>query len=55
MFHVTGFSGHGFMQAPAAGLLTAEIIGGKKPSIDISALAPERFKTDVTINETNVI
>ena len=55
MFHVTGFSGHGFMQAPAAGLLTAEIIEGKKPSIDISALAPERFKADVTINETNVI
>ncbi|MEA1980180.1 MAG: FAD-binding oxidoreductase [candidate division Zixibacteria bacterium] len=55
LFHVAGFSGHGFMQAPAAGLVTAEIIEGKKPSIDISALAPERFKADVSINETNVI
>jgi len=55
MFHVTGFSGHGFMHAPAAGLVTAEILTGKKPSVDISPLSPERFTTGVIVDETNVI
>ncbi len=55
MFHVTGFSGHGFMHAPAAGLVTAEILTGKKPSIDISEYAPDRFKEGQLIKETNVI
>jgi sarcosine oxidase subunit beta len=55
MFHVTGFSGHGFMQAPAAGLVAAEILTGKKPSVDISSLSPERFAAGVIVNETNVI
>ena len=36
------------MQAPAAGLVTAEILTGRKPSIDISALCPERFGTGDT-------
>jgi len=55
VFHVTGFSGHGFMHAPAAGLITAEIITGRKPTVDISALSPNRFKTGVIVKETNVI
>ncbi len=55
MFHVTGFSGHGFMQAPAAGLLTAELLTNKIPSIDISPLAPERFAKGALVDETNII
>jgi len=55
LFHCAGFSGHGFMQAPAAGLVTAEILTGRKPSVDIDALRPERFGTGVEIEETNVI
>jgi sarcosine oxidase subunit beta len=55
IFHCTGFSGHGFMQAPAAGLVTAEILCGKEPSIDISALSPARFGSGIEIEETNVI
>ncbi len=55
MFHVTGFSGHGFMHAPAAGLVTAEILTGKEPSVDISEYAPDRFKAGQLIEETNVI
>ncbi len=55
MFLVTGFSGHGFMHAPAAGIVTAEMVAGKKPSIDISSLSPERFGQGAMVEETNVI
>jgi sarcosine oxidase subunit beta len=55
MFHCCGFSGHGVMHAPAAGKVSAEMICGKKPSIDISSLAPERFAKGQFVEETNVI
>ncbi|MEA2031459.1 MAG: FAD-binding oxidoreductase [candidate division Zixibacteria bacterium] len=55
VFHCAGFSGHGFMQAPAAGLVTSEVLTGKIPSVDISALAPDRFAVGTSMNETNVI
>jgi len=40
-----GFSGHGFMHSPAVGRLMAELILTGKPTLDISSLALERFKT----------
>jgi len=55
LFHVTGFSGHGFMHAPAAGVVTSEIVAGVKPTIDISSLGPERFARGLVHHETNVI
>lgn len=38
-----GFSGHGFMHAPAAGEVVADLAHGKAPRIDVSSLAIERF------------
>ena len=55
LWHCTGFSGHGFMHAPGAGLVTAETLTGKDPSVDISPLSLERFAAGVTVEETNVI
>jgi sarcosine oxidase subunit beta len=55
MFHNAGFSGHGLMHAPAAGLITAEIIAGKEPSVDVSPLSPDRFAKGELVEETNVI
>ena len=55
MFHVTGFSGHGFMHAPAAGVVTAEVLTDKEPSVDISSYSPKRFAEGVLVEETNVI
>ncbi len=55
VFHCCGFSGHGIMHAPAAGKITAEMISGKTPSIDISGLSPKRFAKGELIVETNVI
>jgi sarcosine oxidase subunit beta len=40
-----GFSGHGFMQAPAMGHLLAETLLGRTPEVDLSPFAPTRFQT----------
>jgi sarcosine oxidase subunit beta len=55
IFMVTGFSGHGMMHAPAAGLVSSEIICGKTPSIDVSPLSLGRFAKGHVSEETNVI
>ena len=53
---VTGFSGHGFMHGPAAGLLMAEIIlDGQATTLDISSLDYARFAEGRLIKEYNVI
>ncbi len=53
---VTGFSGHGFMHGPAAGLLVAEIIlDGQAHTLDITSLHYDRFTTDALRREYNVI
>ncbi|MEE9442726.1 MAG: FAD-binding oxidoreductase [candidate division Zixibacteria bacterium] len=54
-FTIGGFSGHGFMHAPGAGLVATEIICGKEPSIDISRLAPDRFINGPVEEEINII
>jgi sarcosine oxidase subunit beta len=38
-----GFSGHGFMQAPAIGQLLADVLLGRLPAIDLSPYDPRRF------------
>jgi len=55
LFHITGFSGHGLMHAPAAGMVSTQIIMGQEPEIDISDLSPERFAKGELQHETNVI
>jgi sarcosine oxidase subunit beta len=50
-----GFSGHGFMQAPAVGQLIAEWIVQGRPSMDLHALRLERFAEQAALVEANVI
>jgi sarcosine oxidase subunit beta len=41
--YATGFSGHGFQQAPAVGEHLAQLVRGETPTLDLSAFALERF------------
>ncbi len=53
---VTGFSGHGFMHGPVAGLLTAEtILYGETRTLDISTLGYNRFAEGRLVQEYNVV
>jgi sarcosine oxidase subunit beta len=53
---VTGFSGHGFMHGPIAGLLMSEIIlDGRATTLDIASLDYARFAEGRLIEEYNVI
>ena len=53
---VTGFSGHGFMHGPVAGLLMSELIlDGQATTLDISTLDISRFAEGRLIREYNVI
>jgi len=49
---VNGFSGHGFQHSPAAGIVAAElIVDGKATTIDVTPLAPTRFREGRLIHE----
>ncbi|HEX3508663.1 MAG TPA: FAD-binding oxidoreductase [Candidatus Dormibacteraeota bacterium] len=50
-----GYSGHGFMQAPAASLLLTQLLLDKKSDIDISSFAFERFARGSLVTERNII
>jgi sarcosine oxidase, subunit beta len=50
-----GFSGHGFMQAPATALLLTQLLLDGKSEIDISSFAFERFARGSLVRERNII
>ena len=56
LYVVAGFSGHGFMHGPIAGLLLTEIIlDGEATTLDISELAYSRFAEGRLVEEYNVV
>jgi glycine/D-amino acid oxidase-like deaminating enzyme len=54
-FYATGFSGHGFQQAPAVGEHVAELIAGGERTLDLSAFDAERFARGTARPERFVI
>ncbi len=50
-----GYSGHGFMQAPAAALLLTQLLLDGRSDIDITSFAFERFARGSLVKERNVI
>jgi len=56
LFVCAGFSGHGLMHGPAAGMLMAEeILDGRATTIDIDPLRIARFSTGGVVGEYNVV
>lgn len=56
LFIAAGFSGHGFQQGPIAGRLIAElVVQGSARSVDIGALAFDRFARGALVDEGNVV
>jgi sarcosine oxidase subunit beta len=53
--YATGFSGHGFQQAPAVGEHVAELVAGLTPTLDLSPFRLERFELDEARPEAFVI
>ena len=50
-----GYSGHGFMFGPITGVVMSEMILGEKPTIDVSMLNLNRFKTGNLLLEPSVV
>jgi len=50
-----GFSGHGFMQGPAAALLLTQLLLDQTSEVDISSFAYERFAKGSLVRERNII
>jgi sarcosine oxidase subunit beta len=53
--YATGFSGHGFQQAPAVGEHLAELVVGREPTLDLSAFSAERFASGAPRPESFVV
>jgi sarcosine oxidase subunit beta len=53
--YATGFSGHGFLQAPAVGEVIRDLYLGRSPVIDVSALSAERFTRHSARVERNIV
>lgn len=43
LFHVCGFSAHGFQLSPMVGVLTASLVLGNKPQLSLDAFSMSRF------------
>jgi glycine/D-amino acid oxidase-like deaminating enzyme len=50
-----GFSGHGFMQAPAVGLVLAQLLVEGRAEVDVGRFCHERFGRGELVAERNVI
>ncbi|MFJ5102995.1 NAD(P)/FAD-dependent oxidoreductase [Streptomyces sp. NPDC088554] len=53
--YATGFSGHGFLQAPAVGEVIRDLYLGDEPFVDVFPLRTERFGAQETRPEANLV
>lgn len=55
-FYATGFSGHGFLQAPAVGEVLRDLVLEREPFVDVRPLGADRFGTAAGIRpETHIV
>jgi sarcosine oxidase subunit beta len=53
--YASGFSGHGFLQAPAVGEIVRDLVLRARPFVDITPLSAERFQLHALRPELHVI
>ncbi|MCL4424309.1 MAG: FAD-binding oxidoreductase [Firmicutes bacterium] len=54
-YQAVGFSGHGFMHAPAAGMIISDLITkGGTSRLDLGPLSPRRWQTAEMVGEKNI-
>jgi sarcosine oxidase, subunit beta len=53
--YATGFSGHGFLQAPAVGEVIRDLVTGREPFVDVSPFGVDRFADDRVRPEVNLV
>ena len=53
--YATGFSGHGFLQAPAVGEVIRDLYLGRTPFLDVGPLGAGRFAADAPRPESNLV
>ena len=53
--YATGFSGHGFLMGPAVGEVVRDLVLGRPPVVDVSALGVERLRRADLRPEINVV
>ncbi len=54
-FYASGFSGHGFLQAPAVGEVIRDLYLGVQPVIDVTPLHADRFAAGARRPETHCV
>ncbi len=55
VLYATGFSGHGFLQAPAVGELVRDLYLGREPFMDPAPFSAARFAAGSMIDEVHII
>ena len=53
--YATGFSGHGFLQAPAVGEIVRDLVLRRDPFVDVAPLSADRFSRGSARPERNII
>ena len=53
--YATGFSGHGFQQAPAVGEILRDMFLRRPPFVDVAPLGTERFEVAALRPEYNIV
>jgi sarcosine oxidase, subunit beta len=53
--YATGFSGHGFLMGPAVGEVVRDLVLGRQPPVDVTALSADRLRSDDLRPEVNVV
>lgn len=53
--YATGFSGHGFLMAPAVGEVIRDLYLLRTPAVDVNPLGADRFSANRTRPELNIV